>query len=260
MTARHSFWSVDRQAWVPLSELQRGERLSAWNGSTPVLEAVSLREQPEPVFNLEVEGIIATGPGSRACSYILHRHVILSHIHVGTILDGWMFKVTHDMLEQPAHEILYPRTQLDLGMRQVGRVHPTLQFVVQILVCVELRRVTGQIGQVQTVAMSRHPRCYLGRLMRPQLVHNQEYLARRIPQQTLQIGQSASGSDGSSSTVVGQGIESAVGIGRPPTANGFAGGAQKVGEFGLGKAQLTTAYGSQAEGFEDFIGEFAGIG
>ena len=174
-----------------------------------------------------------------------------------------MFNVTHDMLgkmEQLAHEYLYPRTHLDLAVRQTGRVHPTLQVVVQILVRVQLRRVTGQIEQVQTVAMSRHPRCYLGRLMRPQLVHNQEYLARRIPQQTLQIGQSASGSDGSSGTVVGQSIHSAVGIGRPPTANDFAADAEKVSEFGLGEAQLTAVYGPQAEGFEDFIGEFAGIG
>ena len=174
-----------------------------------------------------------------------------------------MFKVTQDMLrkmEQLEHELLYPRTHLDLGMRQTGRVHLTLQVIVQILVCIQLRRVTGQIEQVQTVAMSRHPRCYLGRLMRPQLVHNKKYLARRIPQQTLQIGQSASGNDGSSGTVVGQGIQSAVGIGRPPMADGFAADAEKVSEFGLGEAQLTAVYGPQAEGFEDFIGEFAGIG
>ena len=58
----------------------------------------------------------------------------------------------------------------------------------------------------------------------------------------------------------GKDIESAVGIGRPPTANGFAADAEKVGEFGLGEAQLEAVYGSQAKGFEDFIGEFAGIG
>ncbi len=56
VTALHPFWSVDRQAWVPLSELHRGERLSAWNGSTPVVESLTLREDPEPVYNIEVEG------------------------------------------------------------------------------------------------------------------------------------------------------------------------------------------------------------
>ncbi len=77
---------------------------------------------------------------------------------------------------------------------------------------------------------------------------------------SLFVGQSASGSDGSSGTVVGQGIQSAVGIGRPPTANGFAADAEKVGEFGLGEAQLAAVYGSQADGFQNVIGEFAGIG
>ena len=56
VTALHPFWSVDRQAWVPLSELQRGERLSAWDGSTPMVESLTLREAPEPVYNIEVEG------------------------------------------------------------------------------------------------------------------------------------------------------------------------------------------------------------
>jgi hypothetical protein len=56
VTALHPFWSVDRQDWVPLSELQRGERLSTWNGSTPMVESLTLREDPEPVYNIEVEG------------------------------------------------------------------------------------------------------------------------------------------------------------------------------------------------------------
>jgi hypothetical protein len=56
VTALHPFWSVDRQSWVPLSELQRGERLSSWNGSTPRVESLTLREEPEPVYNIEVEG------------------------------------------------------------------------------------------------------------------------------------------------------------------------------------------------------------
>jgi hypothetical protein len=56
VTALHPFWSVNRQAWVPLSELQRGERLSAWDGSTPVVEALTLREDPEQVCNIEVQG------------------------------------------------------------------------------------------------------------------------------------------------------------------------------------------------------------
>lgn len=56
VTARHPFWSVDRQAWVPMIELEPGERLLAWNSSTPMVESLCLRDQTEPVFNLEVEG------------------------------------------------------------------------------------------------------------------------------------------------------------------------------------------------------------
>ena len=77
---------------------------------------------------------------------------------------------------------------------------------------------------------------------------------------SLFVGEGSSRTDGSAGTVVGQGIESAVGIGRPPKANGFAADAQKIGEFGLGEPQLTAVYGPQAGGFEDFIGEFADIG
>ncbi len=51
-----------------------------------------------------------------------------------------MFKVTHYALWkmlQLSHEILYPRTRLDLAVRQTGRVHLALQVVVQILVRVQ---------------------------------------------------------------------------------------------------------------------------
>jgi RHS repeat-associated protein len=56
VTAGHPFWSVDRQAWVAAIELQRGERLLAWDGGTPVVVGLSLRAGTEPVYNIEVEG------------------------------------------------------------------------------------------------------------------------------------------------------------------------------------------------------------
>ncbi len=71
---------------------------------------------------------------------ILLCHVRLSLIHISSILDGWMFKVTHYVfwkMLQLSHEILYPRTYLDLAVRQTGRVHLALQVVVQILVRVQ---------------------------------------------------------------------------------------------------------------------------
>lgn len=50
------FWSVDRNAWVPAGELQIGERLLAADGSTPAVESFTPRPEPEPVYNIEVEG------------------------------------------------------------------------------------------------------------------------------------------------------------------------------------------------------------
>ncbi len=56
VTWGHPFWSMDRGDWVPVSELRVGERLLAWDGGTPVVESLGLREVPEAVYNIEVEG------------------------------------------------------------------------------------------------------------------------------------------------------------------------------------------------------------
>jgi hypothetical protein len=55
VTGRHPFWSVDRHDWVPVKELMVGERLKALNASARV-ESLTLREEPEPVYNIEVDG------------------------------------------------------------------------------------------------------------------------------------------------------------------------------------------------------------
>jgi hypothetical protein len=56
LTATHPVWSADRNAWVPAGELRVGERLLDADGSTPEVESFVLRPEPEPVYNLEVEG------------------------------------------------------------------------------------------------------------------------------------------------------------------------------------------------------------
>ena len=53
---RHPFWSVNRNGWVAAIELRRGERLLALDGSMPVVESFTLRENEEPVYNIEVDG------------------------------------------------------------------------------------------------------------------------------------------------------------------------------------------------------------
>jgi hypothetical protein len=54
-TTIHPVWSVDRQSWVPLSELTEGERLQGLDGLAVVL-SVSLSRVTQPVYNIEVHG------------------------------------------------------------------------------------------------------------------------------------------------------------------------------------------------------------
>ena len=55
VTASHPFWSLDRNAWVSAIDLEIGETLKTLAGTT-VVESRSKREEPEPVYNIEVEG------------------------------------------------------------------------------------------------------------------------------------------------------------------------------------------------------------
>src|SRR4051794_33901117 len=56
VTGTHPFWSADREDWVPAKELKEGERLQGLEGKTPKVESLTLRAEPEPVYNIEVEG------------------------------------------------------------------------------------------------------------------------------------------------------------------------------------------------------------
>jgi hypothetical protein len=55
VTATHPFWSVDRNGWVSAIDLDIGETLKTLEGTT-VVESRSMREEPETVYNIEVEG------------------------------------------------------------------------------------------------------------------------------------------------------------------------------------------------------------
>jgi hypothetical protein len=55
VTATHPFWSVDREAWVSAIDLEIGERLKTLAGTT-VVESRTKWEEPETVYNIEVEG------------------------------------------------------------------------------------------------------------------------------------------------------------------------------------------------------------
>jgi len=49
-------WSEDREDWVEVKELYIGEHLRSSDGSTPVVESLTACSEPEPVYNIEVEG------------------------------------------------------------------------------------------------------------------------------------------------------------------------------------------------------------
>ena len=55
VTSTHPFWSLDRNAWVSAIDLKIGETLKTLSGTT-VVESRSKREEPETVYNIEVEG------------------------------------------------------------------------------------------------------------------------------------------------------------------------------------------------------------
>ena len=54
-TTVHPIWSVDRNDWIQLSELQEGERLQATDGIATVL-SIAIVSTNVPVYNIEVHG------------------------------------------------------------------------------------------------------------------------------------------------------------------------------------------------------------
>ncbi len=71
------------------------------------------------------------------------------------------------------------------------------------------------------------------------------------------IGQQTSRTDGPPRSVVGQGVQTAARVGRPPVTDGFPADAQELGDLGFSEAQFAAVQGAQAEGFEDVIGQLA---
>jgi hypothetical protein len=65
-TPTHPFWSVDRNSWVPLGELQPGEHLQGGDGNATVL-SVSIEEKSVPVYNIEVFGEHVYQVGELGC-------------------------------------------------------------------------------------------------------------------------------------------------------------------------------------------------
>ncbi|MFN7889963.1 MAG: polymorphic toxin-type HINT domain-containing protein [Pirellula sp.] len=54
-TTVHPIWSVDRNDWIQLSDLQEGERLQAADGIATVV-SIAIVSTNVPVYNIEVHG------------------------------------------------------------------------------------------------------------------------------------------------------------------------------------------------------------
>ena len=76
----------------------------------------------------------------------------------------------------------------------------------------------------------------------------------------LLVGECTAGADGTAGAVTGQGVRPLPGVGRPPAGNGLPREPEQVGDIGFGEAQLTAVNGTEAESFEDLIGQLAGVG
>ncbi|MCG8651520.1 MAG: hypothetical protein MI861_16885 [Pirellulales bacterium] len=56
VTDNHLFWSVDRQQFIPIGQMELGERLVTYSGQTKRIESRLPRPGPQTVYNLEVYG------------------------------------------------------------------------------------------------------------------------------------------------------------------------------------------------------------
>src|SRR5262249_22689706 len=123
LTATHPVWSADRNGWVPAGELRVGERLLAADGSTPVVESFRLRPEPEPVYNLEVEGDHCFRVG---------RQGLL--VHNNSVKKCGCFFYDEDMAGAKARGVQYPGPYAALEpdkkpewLRVGGEFHPRQQ-------------------------------------------------------------------------------------------------------------------------------------
>lgn len=76
----------------------------------------------------------------------------------------------------------------------------------------------------------------------------------------LLVGEGTASADGTSGAVTRQRVRPLLDVGRPPAGNRLPRDPKQVGDIGFGEAQFTPVNGTQAERFEDFIGQLAGVG
>jgi hypothetical protein len=86
-TTIHPVWSVDRQEWVPLSELTEGETLQGLNGLAVVL-SVTLSRVSQPVYNIEVHGEHVYQVSE--LGLVVHNSYPVTELAPGQVVGGFM--------------------------------------------------------------------------------------------------------------------------------------------------------------------------
>ena len=98
----------------------------------------------------------------------------------------------------------------------------------------------------------------------PQRGRNAQLLRAVRAQQLLDtvcllVREKAARTQRSARALVWESLQATLGISAPPAADRFAGDAEKVGHLSLRESPLTAMQGTQAQGFQDLIGQFASI-
>ncbi len=88
VTGSHPFWSVSREAWVSVLDLEIGETLKTLEGTT-VVESRVRRLEPEPVYNIEVEGDLCYRVGESGV--LVHNSSTLGALNVTPIQSANQF-------------------------------------------------------------------------------------------------------------------------------------------------------------------------
>ena len=101
-TTIHPIWSVDRNDWIQLSELQEGERLQAADGFAMVV-SVAIVNTSVPVYNIEVHGEHVYQVGE--LSTLVHNSDLVCRIGGGKV-DNLLMSAAEEGLTPPGISVI----------------------------------------------------------------------------------------------------------------------------------------------------------
>lgn len=121
VTDNHPFWSVDQQRFVPIGEMEIGERVVTFHGETKRIESKLPRPGPQWVYNLEVYGEHV---------YFVGEQGLLVHNSYQSKADRIRNKSQVDLLRDEAFAVLKSaRRHVEKEMRRDPRFSGLLQEI-----------------------------------------------------------------------------------------------------------------------------------